>query len=77
MQGFPIRALAGKLSSTGSCPWAVLSSVKGHINFVGTVFPIQALFIARKSPEFATLAPEYPWVLLMSQNRFQLGFVSN
>lgn len=39
MQGFPVRALTGKLSSTGSSPQVVLSSAKAHISFVGNVFP--------------------------------------
>lgn len=57
-QRFPIRALARKLSSTGSCHLVVLSSAKGHVNSVGNVFPGDELFIARKRPEFATLAPK-------------------
>lgn len=60
MQGFHVRALIGKLSSPVCCPWAVLCSARGRASFEGDVFPRDELFIARKSPASAPLAPNYP-----------------
>lgn len=49
IQGFPVRALTGKLSSAGGCPQVVLSSAKGPVGFVGSVLP-RLIVYSKKKP---------------------------